>query len=630
MSRQPDVAPALPLAHPQVRRPQRLAAAVVLALALMLPGATARAQAADTVLYAVNNTTTLYAVTNRVTGTTGAFATLSFAAIAVAHDPVTKKIFYVSGTAPVGRVAYYDPATGTNTILNSTGTAPDNILRLAFNSAGVLYAVGDSARLSLLYTINTTTGAYTSLGSVRVGTTGGIPLPNSGDIAFDPATGTLYATAYTDPNNCQGSCSGTATTALYSINLATRVATMVGANFGPATTQTSLSFVGATLYSAGANGSLYTLNKTTGAATAVLASSGFAYQDFTTGTIGADLQMTLTASAGFTMGSSATYTLTAKNNGPYPATGTITVVDTLPAGLGSPSASGAGWSCGVSGQIVTCTRAGPVTSGLTLAAITITVTVTGNATSVTNAARVYTVSIPDQNPSNDWSSFTSTVSTYGVSTTPDAATAARLPSNGTSYTQVFVVTNSGTLLDGYAVAAAVAPAGDVTVTQVNGVAGTTGTTGPLAAGASANVTVTYTVAGTAATGVTASLRLTATSSALGTVSDQGDVTVTVARAGLSLTKQLYRDDRTTLVTGPSSVASGEYVQYKVILTSIGAADAALMSVSDAIPAQMTYDTATGDLPGWSFATAGSTLTASLAGTLTPGSSRYFWMRVRVR
>ena len=624
---------ARPLIPSVIRWPsaQRLAAGALLALALGLP-ASARAQAADTVLYAVNNTTTLYAITNRAAGSVaaGSFATLSFAAIAVARDPVSGRIFYASGAAPVGRIAYYDPATGLNTTINAAGTAPNNILRLAFNSAGVLYALGDSARLSVLYTINTTTGAYTSLGSVRIGTTVGPIFPNSGDMAFHPTTGVLYATTYADANNCNGNCNGSSATALYTINLANRVATKVGDDFGPATTQTSLAFIGSTLYSGGANGSLYTLSLTTAAATTIAATSAVAFQDFTTGIIGADLQVTLTASGSFITGSSVTYTMTAKNNGPYPATGTITLVDTLPAGFGAPTASGTGWTCGVSGQVVTCTRAGPMASAFTAPVVNIVVVVAGAATSVTNTAHVFTLSTPDQNPLNDASSLTSAVTVYAVSTTPDGATITRLPSKGVSYSDVFVVTNAGTMPDTYSLSATVAPAGIVMITQVNGVPVTTGTTGVLAAGASATVTVTDTVAAAAATGAVATITLTATSTTIVTVKDAGDVTVTVARAGLSITKQLYRDNQTTLINGAANVAMNEYVQYKVTVTSTGAASASAVSVADVIPAQVTYQSATGDLAGWTFVKPAGTLTATLAGTLASGTSRYFWIRVRVK
>jgi uncharacterized repeat protein (TIGR01451 family) len=218
-----------------------------------------------------------------------------------------------------------------------------------------------------------------------------------------------------------------------------------------------------------------------------------------------------------------------------------------------------------------------------------------------------------------------------VVVTPDGATATRLPSNGTNYVQVFVVANTGVLASTYSLAATVAPAGIVTIVSVNGVAGSTGTTGLLAGRTgTANVTVAYSVASGAATGATAQIVLTASNTAVGTVSNTGDLTVTVARAGLSIAKQLYRDDRTTLITAGDEVSADEYVQYRVTVTSTGSAAAAAVSVADAVPAELTYDAASGDVPGWGFTTAGSTVTATLAGTLASGASRFFWIRVRVK
>src|ERR1700730_17223291 len=107
---------------PALRVPRGLALAAGLVL---LAPARVRAQfPADTALYTVNNSTTLSVVTNRTTGTTAAIATLSFATSALARDPVTRRIYYMATNAatPVGRVAYYDPATGTNTIINNVGS----------------------------------------------------------------------------------------------------------------------------------------------------------------------------------------------------------------------------------------------------------------------------------------------------------------------------------------------------------------------------------------------------------------------------------------------------------------------------------------------------------------------------
>jgi hypothetical protein len=60
-----------------------------------------------------------------------------------------------------------------------------------------------------------------------------------------------------------------------------------------------------------------------------------------------------------------------------PTSGTVTVTETLPAGLTLVSMSGAGWTCGS----VTCTRNDALAGGNSYSAITVTVNVTANASS---------------------------------------------------------------------------------------------------------------------------------------------------------------------------------------------------------------------------------------------------------
>jgi uncharacterized repeat protein (TIGR01451 family) len=54
-------------------------------------------------------------------------------------------------------------------------------------------------------------------------------------------------------------------------------------------------------------------------------------------------------------GTTGYYTITPSNIGAVATSGTVTIVDTLPAGITPTSANGSGWNCGIAGQTVTCT-----------------------------------------------------------------------------------------------------------------------------------------------------------------------------------------------------------------------------------------------------------------------------------
>jgi uncharacterized repeat protein (TIGR01451 family) len=345
-----------------------------------------------------------------------------------------------------------------------------------------------------------------------------------------------------------------------------------------------------------------------------------------------DMQMvSVTASAGFATGFNSTYTLTVTNNGPQSAPGPVTVIDTLPAGLTFVSATPpAGWTCVNAAQVVTCTLPGALAKSVPVTFTIVATVTTAAAASVTNLATTSDGANDDTNLANNRGTVTSAVTIRTVTSVPSVAAESRLPSNGTDYTETYVVTNTGNILDSYTLAASVVPAaGVVTIISVNGVNGTTGTTGALAVNATSAVTVVYSVAAGAATGATAVLKLTATSTFTASSTGAGDVTVTVVRAGISMSKQLYRDDQTTLVVG--GVTPGEYVQYKVMVTNTGAAGATAVSVSDPVPGAVTHIANTPDAAGWTItAPPAGTITASLAGTLAASASRYFWIRVRVK
>ena len=130
---------------------------------------------------------------------------------------------------------------------------------------------------------------------------------------------------------------------------------------------------------------------------------------------GADLRMTKTKAPNpVAQGFNTTSTIVVRNNGPRIATGPLRVVDLLDPGETFVSASGTGWVCGVSGQLVTCDHANAagVAVNANMATITVVATATANGTLTNNACTGSSVpagsgSTPsppiqgDPNPTND-------------------------------------------------------------------------------------------------------------------------------------------------------------------------------------------------------------------------------------
>jgi uncharacterized repeat protein (TIGR01451 family) len=102
----------------------------------------------------------------------------------------------------------------------------------------------------------------------------------------------------------------------------------------------------------------------------------------------ADLTLTKTHTGDFTQGQTGkTYAITVSNVGTAPTTGTVTVTDTLPAGLTATAISGSGWTCNLG--TLTCTRSNALAGSSSYPAITLTVNVNSNAAPrVTNTATV--------------------------------------------------------------------------------------------------------------------------------------------------------------------------------------------------------------------------------------------------
>jgi uncharacterized repeat protein (TIGR01451 family) len=105
-----------------------------------------------------------------------------------------------------------------------------------------------------------------------------------------------------------------------------------------------------------------------------------------------DLTIVKSHNGNFHMGDTGdTYTILVTNAGAVATSGTVTVSDTLPAGLTptGPNGAAGGWSCSVNAPTLTCTRSDVLAAGASYPAITLTVNVANNAaSSLTNTATV--------------------------------------------------------------------------------------------------------------------------------------------------------------------------------------------------------------------------------------------------
>ncbi len=95
---------------------------------------------------------------------------------------------------------------------------------------------------------------------------------------------------------------------------------------------------------------------------------------------GQDLTIAMSPAGSFTQGQiGAAYAITVSNSGTTATSGTVTVVDTLPASLTATAMSGTGWSCTLSA--LTCTRSDALPTGSSYPALALTVNVAINAPS---------------------------------------------------------------------------------------------------------------------------------------------------------------------------------------------------------------------------------------------------------
>ena len=322
-----------------------------------------------------------------------------------------------------------------------------------------------------------------------------------------------------------------------------------------------------------------------------------------------DLSIAKTHVGNFSQGQvGATYTITVANSGTGPSAGTVTVVDTLPAGLTATAISGGGWTCTLA--TLTCTRSDALAASASYPSITVTVNVAANAAaSVTNTATVSGGG--DTNAANNTASDPTTITAQP----PDLSIAKSHVGNfsqaqvGASY--AIMVTNVGTGPSvGVVTVVDTLPAG-LTATGMSGSGWTCDVptltctrNDALAPSASyPSITVTVNVAANAAASVTNTATVSGggdTNAGNNTATDP--TTITALPPDLSITK-----------THVGNFSQGQVgASYAITVTNVGTGPSSgAVTVVDTLPAGLTATAISGT--GWGCTLA--TLTCTRADAL---------------
>ena len=342
-----------------------------------------------------------------------------------------------------------------------------------------------------------------------------------------------------------------------------------------------------------------------------------------------DLQMSKTSTSTFVVGSSASFTLTPNNSaGSAATTGVVTVTDTLPSGLTyvATGSGGAGWTCSVSSQVVTCTTSAVIAAGATGIAITVNVAVNSTAVpSVTNVASVSGGGETAGNTGNNSALLTVPVSNAPVNTfTTDGAQTA-LPGTSVFYPHTFNAGSAGTV--SFATTQSPNPniAGWGTMIfrdfNCNGTLDGADGTAPLAGTIAVNPgdQICIIVRNDVPAGAPFNAQDVATSTATFTPSSgpsinytRQDVTTVVLNGGLTLTKSVRNITQGSAVGTNNTAKPGDVLEYIITYTNSANAPVSMIVVTDATPVYTTFVSAVCNMP-LPAALTGCSFTAPTAG-----------------
>jgi uncharacterized repeat protein (TIGR01451 family) len=278
-------------------------------------------------------------------------------------------------------------------------------------------------------------------------------------------------------------------------------------------------------------------------------------------------------------GGNVTYSLNVTNNGPSNATG-VTATDFLPAGTTFVSASS---GCTNNSGIVTC-AIGSLANGASHP-LTVTVTAPNQATTLGNWIEAGG-NQPDPSTSNNVASSTTTVNASAdLSVSQSASPSPALEGGSVTYSET--VSNAGpsdanavTLTDtlpGTATFGSATPS-QGTCSQSSGVV--TCSLGTIAAGGTATISVSVTVSPSSTTALANALSVVSAVSDPNTANNSSSLTTSVTTAtDLAVT---------SFTAAPNPVSVGGSLVYTAVVANQGAVNAAGATLTDALPAGVSY------------------------------------------
>lgn len=296
----------------------------------------------------------------------------------------------------------------------------------------------------------------------------------------------------------------------------------------------------------------------------------------------------------FVRGSAASYTIPVQNLSPFgPTNGTVTINDTLPVGIAPTSASGAGWSCGVAAQTVSCTRSDVLAASSSYPSLTINANVAQTAPAViTNTALVGGGG--EINLANDSATdVASVVSSADLSVTDAASPNPVAAGSNITYTQV--MTNGGPSAADNATLVTPIPA-NTTLVSFTPPAGWACVTPPV--GGTGNVvcsissmlgstSVTFSLVVKVNNGTANGTVITGTVSVSSSASDPNSTNNT-ATVNTIVGVTAGADLSVSNAAAPNPVIANNNITYTQVVTNTGAVAATTATFNEATPANTTF------------------------------------------